>query len=320
MKADIERLRVGQAPAPVSAQQKPTQNAEKGAPPAPPVPLPPSGAGVSIPEEPTGGGMGKKILVGLVVLVIVGLLAVLVSSFLGGEPEATPTPAASPAPTTSATLRPSVRDLTSYFGQRSATLGVNSIPSAAGSGLEAYRAFLNERTATQGTAVSVALSGAQSAGQILEHISSSFWVGEGGETRTSVTAFGDDYAFLVFGQSEIFDQTGRLVDGENPQTKPAAVLVLEATDATAVRQAMESWESGNFSPDAAYVLDYDTSAATVSTFSDATYRQIPVRYRNFPYADRSVDWAIVPASNGVNYLVITGSRQSMFFAIDQLLK
>jgi hypothetical protein len=63
-----------------------------------------------------------------------------------------------------------------------------------------------------------------------------------------------------------------------------------------------------------------SSKAIVPTFSSGTYRATQVRYRNFPYADRSIDFANVHASNGKDYLVLSGSREAMFFAIDQLMQ
>ena len=56
----------------------------------------------------------------------------------------------------------------------------------------------------------------------------------------------------------------------------------------------------------------------VKEFLDTNYNGVSIRYKNFPYADKSVDYAIVTALNGKNYLVITGSREAMYGSIDKL--
>ena len=48
-------------------------------------------------------------------------------------------------------------------------------------------------------------------------------------------------------------------------------------------------------------------------------REVSIRYRNFPFPDITVDYAAVNSS-GQNYLVISGSREAIYSAIDVLLE
>lgn len=83
---------------------------------------------------------------------------------------------------------------------------------------------------------------------------------------------------------------------------------------------MQAWEGSGFATAFAKLFQYNTAKQLIAGFSSGTYRQIPVRYQNFSYADQSLDYGIVTASNNKNYLVITSSRESLFFVIDQLMQ
>ena len=124
-----------------------------------------------------------------------------------------------------------------------------------------------------------------------------------------------DSAWLRFGQTEVFDANG------NPQTGTAMriVLVREVSGAAAAGTAVRTWEGASMSDDLSQVFGYDTAQVEAdAVFHDATRGATSISYQNYPYADSSLDWAIVTASNGKSYLVIAGSRQSMFAAIDTL--
>jgi hypothetical protein len=301
MKADMERLKTGQAPAPRAST-------------APAIPKPAAPAeqqegkaladqGISIPESP--GGKGKrKLILGVVAIIVVLLLGYAIVSMLGGDPEpvATRTPEQTATPT--ATLKPSVRSLASYFGQASGTLNAMDLTDDLG--------WLNQLRDLPGPpkdARSVNLIGPDDTDPIGSVLSMPSAV------RTSL---GEDSIVLVFGQDELFDDDGAQQEVESPEQR--LIFVIEVTDASSANQAMQAWEQSSLEEDVAFALVVTPNLAIVETFSDAAYRQIPLRYRNYPYADTSIDWGIVSASNGANYLVISGSRQSIFFAIDQLLK
>ena len=67
------------------------------------------------------------------------------------------------------------------------------------------------------------------------------------------------------------------------------------------------------------LFNLDPKKATSEVFLDNIYSGTDIRYRNFPFADSSIDYAIVslPKFNA-NYFVLTNSRESIYSAIDLL--
>jgi len=53
-------------------------------------------------------------------------------------------------------------------------------------------------------------------------------------------------------------------------------------------------------------------------FRDNSYQGVAIRFKNFPNPDRSIDYAVM-SSNGKTYLVLAGSREAMFAAIDAFM-
>lgn len=299
MTADVSRLSTGQAPAPVAPPDIPKKSAP-GAPPTPqkPIAAAPVPGEITIPES-SSGGMGRKAIYGLVGAIVLVLLGYVVFSLLGGdEPQitATPTPEATLRPTPTPT---SGKDLSFYFGQLSDTLTLPDTPLPR----EDFNNRLRDLMPSAGSAKNIEIQGASGFPSALSDVPDG--------------TFGIGGATLIFAQTEHFDPDGLT---QTEPAEPRLVYVIELADASAANMHIQAWEAATMSGDLAYFYRYNESDALVAGFTDATYRQVPVRYRNFPYADLSVDWAIVPASNNKNYLVITGSRESMFFAVDQLLK
>lgn len=82
---------------------------------------------------------------------------------------------------------------------------------------------------------------------------------------------------------------------------------------------MLDWETtGLASADLLFRIRTDRQGT--ETFMEGTYKTARIRYLNFPFAHSSIDYAVVTASNGKRYLVMTTSRQSMFWTVDTLLK
>jgi len=130
------------------------------------------------------------------------------------------------------------------------------------------------------------------------------------------TTQGSDIVWLVFGQTELYGSNGQLLTGAATQARNVAIYQL--SDVTAAQQALQTWEAGTMSDDLSAFLGYSVSKASTTEFLGGARQSTNIRYRNFPTPDRSIDWAIVTASNGNSYLVIAGSRQSMFAATDAL--
>jgi len=126
-----------------------------------------------------------------------------------------------------------------------------------------------------------------------------------------------DSATLVYGLLEIFNEDGT-IDFDAQDLKKTA-FVARINDATGVATMMKDWELTIAEDLADYLLIADTSKESSVNFLDNTYRGVSIRYKNFPFPDTTVDYAIVSAA-GQNYLVIAGSREAMFATIDALLE
>ena len=60
-----------------------------------------------------------------------------------------------------------------------------------------------------------------------------------------------------------------------------------------------------------------TKTKNSGPFSDALYQGTSIRFKNFAYPDMAIDYALVPY-NGVTYLVMANSRETMFAVISAL--
>lgn len=125
-----------------------------------------------------------------------------------------------------------------------------------------------------------------------------------------------DSIVAVYGQSEMFNKDGNI--NSSPQNQKKTAFVATVKDRVAVQLAMKDWENRVAEDLADYMLISDTTKEANANFLDNTYRGISVRYKNFPFPDTTVDYAIVEAA-GQNYLVIAGSREFIYAAIDVLL-
>ena len=127
----------------------------------------------------------------------------------------------------------------------------------------------------------------------------------------------DDSATLVYGQAETFNEDGTV--NFSAQDVKKTVFVARITDAAGIGMIMKDWEISMAGDLADYLLIDDTSKEESVNFLDNTYRGVAIRYKNFPLPDVTVDYAIVKAA-GQNYLIITGSREAVYVAIDVLLE
>lgn len=307
MSADIGNIKVGQAPAGIK-QPTPTAPVPESPAAAPKIPSIPT---IVVPAAGSSGrGMSKKLIYGIVgAIALIGIIYAAVSMIGGGSaPQAT----ASPSPSISISPAPTLggKSLRSYFGNpgksidlQTATTGLNDLLNALVSVQPSMKQAVSLAINHQGSAATASVFFADAAMPMPTDLNASI---------------GNDWALLAFGQSEAFDSTGIKTTDTNNGIR--LVVVLELSDATKANQAMQAWENAGLASTSAALMQYDTTQRVVSDFSGGTYRQIPIRYWNFPYADRSIDYAIVTASNNKNYLVLAGSREAAFFAIDQLMQ
>jgi len=271
-----------------------------------PAPVQPSV--IVAPPETGGGGMGRKLLWGIVGLLAIGLIVIGAMSFFGGKaPVATPT--LSPSPTLMVSASPAVRTLTSYFGSFTSSV---SLPDDS----TAFQVLSNAIRDAAPVGGRVTVIGVSSATQ------PSFTAGDLLDRSGTLPAglrsvLAGDWKLASYGQAEVFDDAGVIIT--DPPIVQRMILAAEVADASAVNQLMTSWESSGLAS-ADQLFSVPGNRRSLSVFSSGTYKTIPIRYMNFPYADTSIDYALVLASNGKSYLVFSTSRASMYWAIDTMTK
>jgi len=308
MSADIGNIKVGQAPAGIK-QTTPT-TPTPGAPMTPVAPIIPS---IVIPEAGSAGrGISRKMVYGITgAIAFIGITYALVS-MLGGSP----TPQATATPSTSSSPAPTLggKSLRSYFPQAGPNITLKGDDTAKPDLLNAMTTSNPPSKQALRLGLTVPWPDTSAFG-FLGAIT-------GAAPAALAAAFGTDWVALSYGQQEQYDLNGALI--ANPTTSPRFILITEVKDVTSTSLAITAWEQSNtntqIGQQIAPLFAVDTTKAIVDGFSSGTYRSVPVRYWNFPYADQSIDYAIVTASNNKNYLVIAGSREAAFFAIDQLMQ
>ncbi len=124
--------------------------------------------------------------------------------------------------------------------------------------------------------------------------------------------FGENSAVLVYGQKEAFDSKGQVMLNASPSRR--LVLVAELSPASTVSVPFMAWEK-TIVNDLSTIFGIDRSKSK-GNFLDNSYLGTPIRYKNFSYPDRSIDYGIVTTLSGKKYLIITSSREAMFEVLD----
>lgn len=119
----------------------------------------------------------------------------------------------------------------------------------------------------------------------------------------------DDSVVLLYGQAE------------DPNNKDQAVkrlvFIVEITNKSEVENIIKNWES-TIANDLKDIFGIDPAREATASFLDNQRQGVNIRYKNFPFPDKSIDYAIVPSLSGRHYLVLTNSRESMFSPIDKI--
>lgn len=320
MRADVSNIQVGRPPAgiPQSAPQTvPTPpRAPQTQQPAqpivivPPAPQQPRIAVPPPPESAPTSSRPRNILIGvfLLALMLAGG-AYMLTRNNGSEVVSSPTPSsiayATPTPVVAGSLA-------SYFGTPigSVTIGTEHPAQDVANTVTQ----LSTPSQTFGTLV-IQSTQVYQAKELIKALLPS-------APDTLISALGDDTTIFAYGQSEFFDQAGQAIPSSTVHGQ--IVTAFEVKDASAVNQAMQSWETAqgaaSIVTDGSVLFGYDASKHIVAGFTPGTYRTIPLRYWNFPYADHSIDWAVVLGPNGKSYLLLAGSRSSLYSAIDHLIQ
>lgn len=127
-----------------------------------------------------------------------------------------------------------------------------------------------------------------------------------------------EWVIAAYSQQETFNDQGNPVFNQNPQTKLA--LIIKVKDPIAFRSTLNAWEN-TMTNDLKMFFGVDSKKATSESFLDNFYQSANVRYRNFPYADMTIDYAIADlAQFNTSYFILTNSRESIYSAIDLLIR
>ncbi|MEK7615917.1 MAG: hypothetical protein AAB420_01780 [Patescibacteria group bacterium] len=89
-------------------------------------------------------------------------------------------------------------------------------------------------------------------------------------------------------------------------------------DTVAAQTALTDWES-TMARDLKTFFQLNTQRSASEGFLSNTYQNTVIRYRNFPDAFNSLDYAIVTMPDGDQYLLMTNTRDHMFAIIDRVL-
>lgn len=128
---------------------------------------------------------------------------------------------------------------------------------------------------------------------------------------------GQEQIILSYGQTESYNSKGVLESSPTVPPSHRMVVVAEILDTASAKTALMGAEPVIIS---SWTKMFSIVPPTKPTqFSDNIYKQNAIRFVNFPNPDTSIDYVIVNAENGKNYLIVAGSRESAYAAIDKLL-
>ena len=268
----------------------------------PPPPITPSKITITAPTGAATGSGSKRslILVSLLILVLLGGGAYY--WFVMREPSDSVVMTLTPTP--SETVTPEPEGLAALFPDNS-PLDITATGSA---GMEEVLSEANaiEIDGRQHVFYPVTIS-SRPADFVMDFtqgfFNASFGVGDGPAIVNS-----DQFAVLVSLQTE-----GAAQDSTADKR---IGLIVEVADEFQVGNQMESWEA-SLAKD--FQIFFGLPAQNKISWLDNTYRGVAIRYANFPNPGRAIDYAIIHAIDGKDYLVIASSREQMYGIIDTLL-
>lgn len=114
---------------------------------------------------------------------------------------------------------------------------------------------------------------------------------------------------LLYGQEEIFN--------EQSSIPKKIVFIVEIKDIAKVSEILKAWER-TIANDFKDIFEFDPTKQASQNFLDNDRRGVMIRYKNFPYPDKSIDYAVFSSITGHNYLILSNSRESMYSPTDRI--
>lgn len=321
MAEDLEAAKKGIKPESKPFEIKPPPDGPKITPPAPPIPSRPTMPEMKLgPAErtkpmempktppalpPLAGMPTKKPTFSPKLLILIILILTAFGTgwwYLQREPEKIVAPLPTPSPT------PSQKTIYELFGPP------NQVTI---SSTENFLTALNNRQLrdpNQNGFTSLTLKDENERQYALSEIFQKLQISIPGELLENLDP--NEWLLVAYGQQEMFDEKGLLIFSQVSKTKLG--LIAKTTNPDFLRSILNNWEP-TMTNDLKGFLGINPAKATSQTFLDNIYGGADVRYRNFPYADNAIDYAIVnlPQFN-LGYFVLTNSRESIYSAIDLL--
>lgn len=324
MGEDLEAAKKGMKPEPKPFEIKPPPGGPKIAPPPPPLKMPPTPqiklgpaertrplelprTGPPVPPPP--GLAPKKFVLNPKALILI--LVVLIAAFAGvwwfmnREPEI-----AAPIPTFTPTPTPVFPGLFEILGD-AYPLVISSTDNFAGTFNNSIK---NVSPLSTGKFTAVSVVDENGARYPLSEVLQKLQISVPNGLSEDLDA--NEWFIVAFGQQETFDQNGLLTFSQTPKIKLG--LIAKATDPISLRSVLNAWET-TMTGDLKNFFGINLTKATSEIFLDNIYSGADIRYRNFPYADNSIDYAIVSLSRfNLDYFILTNSRESIYSAVDLL--
>src|SRR3989338_1503916 len=114
---------------------------------------------------------------------------------------------------------------------------------------------------------------------------------------------------MLYGQDELFSHA--------VEVPKRMIFITEVKDTDKIISLIKRWEL-TMPNDFKNIFELDVSKQASQNFLDNQYRNTSIRYNNFPFPDRSIDYAVVASLTGKQYLIITNSRESIYLPIDKI--
>lgn len=258
---------------------------------------------IVIPEG--GKKMGSNFLY-LGILVIVILAGAAYWFFMIRTPavpvaEVTPTPTATPTPV--ATLNQLLSD----------ALPVSVDLSASTNPLADFNTAITAQTVSGGTLEKLNIKiNAEGTEPSFADIMDKFLISYPAQLKTNL---GAESVVLLYGQKEMFTAKG-LPDTSATNVKKL-IFVTEVNDLAMAASISQVWEPTMVNGFKG-IFGLDTKKAASKTFLSNSYRETDIKYMNFTYPDKSLDYTAFLASNNKLYLIISNSREAVYGIIDKL--
>lgn len=117
----------------------------------------------------------------------------------------------------------------------------------------------------------------------------------------------DNFKFLLFGQTENF--------GSKVINKRYG-FVVEVVSEINLTQGLKNWEPA-MADNVKVILNLNIATPQTADFQDNIYKDVAMRYKNFPFPDETIDYAVISGTNGKKYFVFVNSREGIYSVIDK---